>query len=179
VTSPKRLLRGPVLADVIAGLALVAVAGGIFAGGADLPPAPDAALDAGLLPRATALLIVCCGIAITLTALWRGARVTGTQPATAVTGDIPGEASDVSEPGRGGTVAVAIAALFLYGWAAFGIGYLVTTWAMLTLSFVALSGNVRVPTWVRAALVATVMTAAVWVVFLWLLNVRLPTTVLL
>lgn len=178
------MTRNPAAKNVFTGVLLALVGAGTLWATAGFPRGVAAAADAALLPRTLAVLLILIGLAVTAGALL--AIRSGTVAADDAEGipidmpvDIPDELlhhEDTDGPPEVKIIAALAALILVYAWAAFNVGFIVST-AVVVIAAALLLGRSR---HARSLLVlvvfAVVVAVAVWTGFFELLNVRPPRT---
>ena len=174
----------PAVKNVVTGVLLALVGVGTLWATAGFPRGLAAAADAALLPRTLAIVLIVIGVLVAGSAV-RAIR-SGAVTADDAEGipidmpvDVPDELlqhEDTDGPPETRVVAVLGALLVGYAWAAFNVGFVVSTVALVVVAALLLGRARHTRALVGLVVFAVALTAAVYLGFFELLSVRPPLT---
>lgn len=178
------MTSAPTMKNLVAGVLLALLGAGTLWATAGFPRGVAAAADAALLPRTLGVGLIVIGVLVLLMAL-RSLR-TGAASADDAEGlpidmpvDIPDELlqhEDTDGPPEKRLVALLSLTLVAYAWAAFRIGFVVSTFAVIVVSALLLGRSRHTRAIVGLVAFAIAVAAGVYVGFFELLSVRPPRT---
>lgn len=169
--------------NVVTGVLLGLIGAGTLWATAGFPRGLAAAADPALLPRSLAVMLMVIGVLLVASTLLlnRSGAATGDDAdgiPMELPVDVPDELLHDEDEGPPETRIVAVlgALLFLYAWAAFNIGFIVSTSGLIIAAALLLGRSRHVRALLSLVIFAVVAAGVVYIGFFELLNVRPPTT---